>query len=418
MAGNWSGRLSRRPQDMDAQAALDGAVSAFLDLDNRQSYVADAMAAMSEITAPMDVDGSAHGSVAGLSREWGPVAQQCLDASGRYLEVAAQYSLTDSLDRPTGVDPTAARAAFIQVHRGLAEAAAAVDRFYQKHARALEDARGKRAATPLLSAQAREAASGAERALTKAESDGLDYPSVLDAAGDLITAMAALNAAESSGKPGEIRQAAGAVQGAVKLVTDRIATAGTLLPAVRGSISSVKTRIEVVTGRLESLPATQSALLREFSADSSKDLDGSGERARSDLARARTQWHQAEEALADGQPEQAADHLAGARAALAAAEGAHSALTERLRKLRETKADPKAAAKSTRFRLRDAQLLVVNRSLIKEWGSVLDAQGARIDRAEAELTGPHPNYWAYLQALSAVEAFVKGVVERVRGEIR
>ena len=60
---------------------------------------------------------------------------------------------------------------------------------------------------------------------------------------------------------------------------------------------------------------------------------------------------------------------------------------------------------------------MVNRGLVKEWGSVLDAQVARIDRAEADLVGPHPNYWAYLQVLASVETFVKGVVERVRGEV-
>ncbi|MDQ2738451.1 MAG: hypothetical protein M3Y35_07525, partial [Actinomycetota bacterium] len=65
MSRSWSGRLTRRPQDQAAQAAQDGAVAAFLDLDNRQSYVRDAIDAATE---------GALGSSA-LAREWEPLQQ-------------------------------------------------------------------------------------------------------------------------------------------------------------------------------------------------------------------------------------------------------------------------------------------------------------------------------------------------------
>jgi hypothetical protein len=169
---------------------------------------------------------------------------------------------------------------------------------------------------------------------------------------------------------------------------------------------------------LESLPATRSALLREFSADCSKDLNGADDRARRSLDQARTAWAAARDALAAGQPEEAAHQLTMARARLSAAEDDGDAMGDRLRVLRETKADPTAAARATRFKLRDAQLLVVDRGLIKQWGSVLDAQAARIDRAAADLTGPHPDYWSYLQTLHSVDAFVKNVIDRVRGQAR
>ena len=169
---------------------------------------------------------------------------------------------------------------------------------------------------------------------------------------------------------------------------------------------------------MESLPATRSALLREFSADCSKDLNGADDRARRSLEQARTAWTAARNALDSGHPEEAADQLTAARARLSAAEDDGDAMGDRLRVLRDTKADPAAAAKATRFKLRDAQLLVVDRGLIKQWGSVLDAQAARVDRAAAELTGPHPDYWSYLQTLHSVDAFVKNVIDRVRGQAR
>ena len=53
MSTPWSGRLYRRPQNQAAQAAQDGAVAAFLDLDKRQSYVSDAADALSGDWCPI-----------------------------------------------------------------------------------------------------------------------------------------------------------------------------------------------------------------------------------------------------------------------------------------------------------------------------------------------------------------------------
>ncbi len=411
MSRSWSGRLSRRPQDaatQAAQTAQDGAVAAFLDLDKRQSYVNDAM------------DAAGEGGAAGhaLEREWAPVKQLAFDASAKYLATAESHALLDSADRPTGSEPGAARAAYLDAHRVLADAATAVDQFYRRHADELEQARSLRAATPQISAAARAAALAAERELTAAETEKVAYPSVLTAAGTLVDALSALSTAETVGSPLEIRHAAAAVHAAADGVRAAITLARGLPRSVPSSLSSVRTRIEAVTTRLAALPATRSALLREFSARCSSDLDGADDRARAATERAREQWSAADRARQDGRLESAAEHLATARTQLAAAEADEHAMVERLRLLRQTKADPEGAAKATRFTLRDAQLLVVDRQLVPQWGSVLDAQAARIDRAAAELTGSHPDYWAYLQSLRSVETFVKGVVDRVRHQAR
>jgi hypothetical protein len=409
----YGGRTASNPQQEAAQAALDGAVAAFLDLDSRQSYVADAMSALQEVGGPDTAAGTS-----ALARDWAVIADRCLQASGEYLDVSNRFRLIDELGRSTRVDLGAARSSFVQVHRRLADAATAVDAFYRKHSGELEQARSARAATPRLAQEAKQAALSAEQELTSAEADGVAYRSVQDAAGSLVTALSELNAAEGTGATGPLRRAAAAVRSAATLVIERIGRARSLGPAVRSSLSSVRTRADALTTRLGQLPATRSALLREFSAANTADLTGTDARAQRELELARGQIDAAARTLDGGDPEGASELLQQARSHLATAEAGQKALTDRLRVLRETRDDPVAAAKNTRFRLRDAQRLVVDRNLIKEWGSVLDAQSDRIDRAVADLSGPHPDYWGYLQALAAVESFVKGVIDRVRAEIR
>ena len=78
------------------------------------------------------------------------------------------------------------------------------------------------------------------------------------------------------------------------------------------------------------------------------------------------------------------------------------------------KANPTETENKVRFKLRDAQQLAINRGVVAEWGSVLDAQLARIDRASNALTGTHPDYWSYLQDLDTISDFIAGVIDRMR----
>ena len=88
-------------------------------------------------------------------------------------------------------------------------------------------------------------------------------------------------------------------------------------------------------------------------------------------------------------------------------------MTDRLAALNDAKSDPGGPEKQARFRIRDAQRLVLDRGLVAEWGSVLDAQSRRVDVARQKLVGPHPNYWAYLTELASVTEFVRTVVDQV-----
>ncbi|MEO5833211.1 MAG: hypothetical protein ABIR83_07550, partial [Nakamurella sp.] len=183
------------------------------------------------------------------------------------------------------------------------------------------------------------------------------------------------------------------------------------------TLRSLRTRIDTVQNRLDRLPPVRSALLREFSEPNSVDLVGNVDRAVTELARGRGQWEAAGAAVREKRPEDALELLATAREHLTIAADSCDALTDRLDRLRAVRADPSGPERDTRFRIRDAQRLVVDRAKVAEWGSVLDAQSRRVDVAKDKLTGAHPNYWAYMSELASVTAFVRNVVERVRGEV-
>ena len=80
--------------------------------------------------------------------------------------------------------------------------------------------------------------------------------------------------------------------------------------------------------------------------------------------------------------------------------------------------DPGAVERTTRFAIRDAQLLAVDRHLVPRWGSVIDAAAGRVDRAVAGLTGRHPDYLAYVRELDSVGQFVADVVAKMKAGTR
>ncbi len=81
------------------------------------------------------------------------------------------------------------------------------------------------------------------------------------------------------------------------------------------------------------------------------------------------------------------------------------------------KADPEDLFRRLRFRLRDAQLLVVNSPKPggDAVGRALDDLGRRLDALRGALEGVHPDYWSVLQEAGRIEAGVKEQVERFRG---
>ena len=313
---------------------------------------------------------------------------------------------------------TAAQTAFENAAHGLGVAAQAVDRFYAAHRSSLEEARAALAATPRIARDAKAQAEQAQLELASADPSFVDYPSIRSAFLSVDTAVAAVDASLASNDARGARAAAADVREAAAALKAALAAAPARAREAQSALASVRTRVEAVRTRFDRLAPAFSTLLREFNVASSADLSDNErasarhiEQAEEDLAAARA-------AASAGNPEQALEYVAQARAHLSDAEELVDAVTDRVDLLRKVKADPVAREQSVRFRLRDAQQLAVNRGLVAEWGSVLDAQLARIDRASAALTGTHPDYWSYLQDLDSISAFITGVVDRMRASAR
>jgi chromosome segregation ATPase len=183
---------------------------------------------------------------------------------------------------------------------------------------------------------------------------------------------------------------------------------------VRTSFSSLATRRAAAGTRTERIQPGLSALRREFSEPCSRDLQDAATRAAAELAAADTALARAR-GRADAEDwDGAADAVADVRAALGRAEARADAVTARLTELRGVKADPGKLAADTRFVLRDAQRLVVDRGLVARHGPVLDAQAVRLQNAVDRLEGVHPDYWLYVTELRGVQQRARQVVEEVR----
>ncbi|MDQ6658701.1 MAG: hypothetical protein M3Z00_10855 [Actinomycetota bacterium] len=403
--GDRESRRNRREPDLTpARSALDGAAQALIDLDTRQGYVDEAIRTAHEL-----------GSQDDLGRSWAPIAEKSFAASAQYMEASARYSLTDVYGKPNaGLDVEAARRAFADAHRSMADAAAAVDSFYRRHRERIESGKRAMAAIPLQIDTAKKAATAAtDQAMALAQQNPalLDYRSVSSAMDGLSAAVAQLNSA--GGLTAE-QQAAAAVQSAANSLSEALHDAPQLAERTRTSLPAVRTRLDSLATRMQRLQPAQSALWREFSQANSADLGQHGNRAQAALAAARAAFDTAGQAVAAGDPETARDAIATARSHAADADRLIDDVTDRLDTLRSVKADPRRAEQPVRFAIRDAQRLVVDRGLAGEWGSALDAQSARVDRAVAGLDVPHPDYWAMLTELQAVRAFVADIVDRVR----
>jgi len=367
-------------------------VAAFLDMDRRQSVAGAAVTASHELEPER-----------GLIRMWTPIREACYDAAEIYLR----------LSRTEPEQPLASAAEYEQAIHRIGSATRTLDEFYGAHRAHLEHAMAVAAATPQLAHRARTEAHAVAQALQSPENAAFaDYPSVRAAAGALDAALDALGAAAGAGA---IRKQAGQVGQATAALRAALDQAPAQSERARNTLASVTTRIGAVRTRLEGLAPAYSALLREFNAASSADLTGNDRRATEMLAKAEESLAAARAALSAGRPEEALDHANAARSQLSVAEHNVDAVTSRLATLRAVRENPGAKVDAVRFRLRDAQHLAVQRGLTAEWGSVLDAQLARIDRAVDSLTGIHPDYWAYVRDLDAVTDFITGVVQRMRG---
>lgn len=387
MASRWPGRLSRTSDREEAVArARSGAVAAFLDLEARQSAADRAVAAIGRGSADAD-----------LRTEWDRVRQLCYAAGARYLAVT---------ERMTDLVTEEAFDEFTSVTEQLGTAARAVDEFYLPRRTQFDQAVQRSSIAPQLAGQA---ASAARAALASDRFAG--YRTVTAARDRIATALARLEAADG---PEPTLTAARQVREAVADYEKAVAAAPEAAGRARSAIASVRTRIDGIHTRVERLGGAYSALLREFVAAASEDVKGNRSRAEQ-LAGAATEHVDQARRVESADPDTALDLIAAARSELQDADRLVAQVVDRLAALREVRDHPRDLEKRVNFRLRDAQRYAVNRGLVAEWGSVLDAQHARIRRAGAELDGQgRPDYWRYLRDMRAIEDFIATTVNRMR----
>ncbi|MFT4086035.1 MAG: hypothetical protein QM658_02595 [Gordonia sp. (in: high G+C Gram-positive bacteria)] len=391
MSSNPLRSLFGRPQIRRATPAQRAALTdAFFACERAMGDIANALqAARSASAGPVPTG------------EWDAVRDRYDGVISRYLALSADES------------PEATPAAVDACLHEFGQVTGALAYFADRHARLLNTGRSAISGAAHAEQQARVAATGALQALDQALPEHSGLSSVRAAADGLA---AALSAFEASAGPAERRRTGEAVVAAARRVEQRLADAPGLAADAEKTLRSLATRREALGTRSEALPETMSQLLREFSAACSEDLKTVPADARTELEQADAHLARARELLRSA-PDEARDEAELARSRLTDADEDLDRVFDRLRDLREVKRDPTAFGGRVRFRVRDAQHLATTHRLVAEWGSVLDAQSARLDRAGATLTKIHPDYWAYLTELRAVDARITEIIGRMRDEI-
>ncbi|KXP01989.1 hypothetical protein HWD35_22720 [Tsukamurella tyrosinosolvens] len=388
----FGGEPAGSPPHQPGGGANTGLTSAFLDADRRFSSLDEDVRTL-----------SAQNPNATAVQQWPTIRDRFGGATERYLWASGSQSGTRP---PTPQDREATA-------RELADLVAVLDRFHSDHQRALTNARGARASS---AAQEQAARVAAERAtdLLAAPSTApyLTLRPVVRATDALVEAVRHLDTA-----PDLVARdaAARAVQEKAAELTAAVEAAPRIGDDAQRSLAAAGTRLQAVRNRASDLADTRSALLREFSAACSTDLVDNDKVAARESAAAEAALSTAALRLRESTPDLALEQVGVARDHLDTADAAVNAVGERLRTLRAAKADPAAVAARTRFALRDAQHLAVQKQQVHRWGTVLDAQHARIERAIADLDRVHPDYWQYLQTLADVDRMIADAVDRMRG---
>jgi chromosome segregation ATPase len=381
--------------DEAALAARNAATQGFLALDDEQRAAAAAVDAAQEM-----------GTAGRLGRAWAEVAAVGDRATEAYLTATSDFPVVDGLPSPGG------RAADERALREIERAREVIRRFRESHARVLDEAAFALTSLPRTVQEARTALTAARSAVQQADASGMRSRRAAEQLAEAEQAAAGLEdtAAGLRERRVSAQRTLDLARSAAALAAEAPRTAQT----VRSALASIATRRSAAATKTARIEPAMSALRREFSEPCSRDLLGAERSAADALADADRAIAAAQAGAAGGDWDGAAEQITAARSALSRAEAQHEAVTDRLDELREVRADPSRQAADTRFVLRDAQRLVVDRGLTAEFAPVLDAQAVRLQNAQDRLSGVHPDYWLYLTELRGIRDRVRDVVADAR----
>jgi hypothetical protein len=388
-------RPGRGTPDAQALAARNAVTQAFLALDDEQRAAAAAVAAADEL-----------GTGRRLDTAWAQIAAVGDAATEAYLRATNEFPLD-------GTGPVnGAQAADERARAEIERARESIRQFRARHARVLDDAALAADSLPRTVQDARSAVVAARTAVQQADAAGVRSRRAADHLADAERAAGLLDAPAAGLK--DRRDTALRVLELARSASTLAADAPGTARSVRSALVSIPTRREAAATKAEQIEPAMSALRREFSEPCSRDLIGSEARTREAIVEADVALQTARRDADAGDWDSAVDHVAETRAALGRAEERHEAVIGRLAELRAVRADPARFAADTRFVVRDAQRLVVDRGLVKEFGPILDAQSVRLQNAQDRLTGVHPDYWLYLTELRGITDRVRDVVSQAR----
>jgi hypothetical protein len=376
-------------------AARNAATQAFLALDDEQRAVAGA------VRAAVELSGRTR-----LGQEWDEVAAVGDAATSAYLTATQEHPLDGS--RPV----RGARDADEKALREIERAREAIRRFRASHERTLDYAEFAVKNLPRTLQEARATLVSARTAVQNAADSG-----VRSRRAEERLAEAERSGAGMDGPDAGLQERMRAAQRTLDLARSAAALAAEAprtARQVRSALTSIATRRSAAETKAGRIAPSLSALRREFSEPCSRDLSGAEAAAREAIADAASTLAEAGRLADAGDWDGAADQVTAARSALSRAEDRHDAVVDRLAALRDVRADPARYAADARFVLRDAQRLVVDRGLVREFGPILDAQSVRLDNAQQRLTGVHPDYWLYLTELRGIRERVRDVVAQAR----
>ncbi|GAA2576610.1 molecular chaperone DnaJ [Actinomadura fulvescens] len=404
------GRGAGREAEARAAAveARQDAAAAFYDMDQAQKYLDG------RVTVLTDLDQAAG---AAARRDFDRLNDAADAASAGYIDVVDAHDL-DSPDRSVA-EYDAARRALLAVGDRLRKITDDLNRFAERLTPQMARMETALDRLPPRLTAARDAVAAAEAAIAAAQKAGMD---TADPEAELAQAKEGLAVLGSQGLGGLGLSGAMDKADEVARLAARARESAEELPRlgekVRNSLASVRTRVDVVSGRVESVRLAMKKLLISYSQACWQDLKGAPEAIEDGVTRARERLNEASELLSRNEWKRAQQALTAARTELAAADRRAGQVTGRVTELEAVRADPAAPAEAARFVVRDAQKLATAQpgGPAPQHARVLDALVERLDAAPGRLTGSHPDYWAYLRELEAIKTAAGDVVTRIRAE--
>lgn len=393
-------------QRAEAQAAKDAAAAAFYELDSAQRDLRisiETLGAVQETPATQKA-----------VQDFAALGRRIDEVSHTYISAVDTHDLDrDDLDAGTA---SRARAELLGARQELEQVKQELDRFGQSLAPLMTQAENQLSRLVPAVESARRALLEASNALETVRSSGLRADDLAARLATLSPELTKLNEGAARHGVHETLQRADRVAheaGALRTEADRLPERAA---ETDKRLSSLRTRAEALRTRAGQVEPVLSELRRRFSAPCWEDLQQVPEQASRSVKQAEEKLREARTARDEQRWADATSQLATVRALLNSTDEAVKTAGERLRRLDEVSFDHTREVERTRFAIRDAQRLAMTGRNTPDprHARPLDDAVARVDRAVASLTGPHPDYWHLLTELDAVKETVQQTVERIR----